>query len=50
MLHLGKMSDLPVEGAHLVIVLLVPVLVPVLVVLGVLITGGGVANIPIVNN
>ena len=45
-LHLGKISNLPVEGAHLVVVLLVPVLVA----LGVPITGDGTANIPIVNN
>ena len=45
-LHLGKISNLPVEGAHLVVVLLVPVLVA----LGVSITGDGTANIPIVNN
>ena len=49
-LHLGKISNLPVEGAHLVVVLLVPVPVPVLVALGVPIAGDGMADIPIVNN
>ena len=49
-IHLHKISNLPVEGAHLVVVLLVPVPVPVLVALGVLISGGGMADIPIVNN
>ena len=45
-LHLCKIINLPVEGAHLVVVLLVPVLVA----LGVAVVGGGMANIPIVNN
>ena len=44
-LHLGKISSLPVEGAHMLLLVL---LVPVLVALGV--AGDGMANIPIVNN
>ena len=45
-LHLRKIINLPVEGAHLVVVLLVPVLVA----LGAAIVGDVMANIPIVNN